>query len=589
MIHTIDDLYAVNDKQPELLAIVLKSKKIQQLLTSMDQVSKLNIRDENTFKSLSPVLEKFSGKDIARAKSFVFSNATSHLPDISMRVKAYRPPFSRRQQTYSPMVNSLIDDEQIRKEREYTCARMLTLADYFDLTQFGDNGYYVKGRIKFGDRDEGGHYTTYASHGHALAIGLAERLFIQWRANRKKQFTILEIGAGDGDLCYKILNYLDNKSHLNKSYRDFYHAIRYHIIDRSPALNERQKKLLQPYAAKVKVHAGDAMNLSACEFKQQCDIVISNELLDMFPPQCVHLSDDGSIKVMIVVPTVKLDKLAELFNYDDAKIKAIKESAESFKTALKYFYDINISGLPLDKETFIKIFNSCTEDQLNHTNSFFEFTKKYIPVEDVPQVKEFLSLYPEALEGMKPGQEKHIQLGLHHFMLGVSKLGKIIVSIDYGEITFRMIGNKLRTYGTYGGGSSDVFASPGLRDMTTDVDFSVQALIGMRFGLEFHGYYAQQGVLADKHQRALRQSLMSEFPDDITSLTMICGNTLNASANNTGLTQSEVWRFNNVKRFMFTIFAAPGTTNNIRIEERHKSPCTPAEIMKDKYRRLIKK
>jgi SAM-dependent MidA family methyltransferase len=83
----------------------------------------------------------------------------------------------------------------------------------------------------------------------------------------KKEFTIVEYGAGTGSLCSDILNHLEN----NKS---FYKNLVYYIIEKSESLRNQQKKILTGQKIEWIDSIEDISPFIGC--------VLANEVLDNF-------------------------------------------------------------------------------------------------------------------------------------------------------------------------------------------------------------------------------------------------------------------------------------------------------------------
>jgi SAM-dependent MidA family methyltransferase len=144
-------------------------------------------------------------------------------------------------------------------------------------------GYYSRGGVRFG---EGGHYDTYP-----LALSpLFGRMVAQyahqvWRRLGEPQgFEICELGAGNGQLCLDTLLWVLERGRHEPSWQRFAAHSRYRIVDRSPALIERQRARLGPLADQVRWSRGDLSRapLDGMPFAEQ-GLIIANEVLDCLP------------------------------------------------------------------------------------------------------------------------------------------------------------------------------------------------------------------------------------------------------------------------------------------------------------------
>jgi SAM-dependent MidA family methyltransferase len=181
-------------------------------------------------------------------------------------------------------------------------------------------GYYTSSHKRIGTN---GDYYTSPYLTSLFGEIIAKQLEEMWQLLGKKEFTIVEYGAGQGLLCNDILHELEKN-------QAFYQKIRYCIIEKSTAMREHQKRSLPE---KVTWHEsiGDIGSFSGC--------ILSNELLDNFS---VH-------------KVVMKDELKEIFvDYDDG----FKEVALTAESPLKAYFDQLDVSLPQ---------NFCTEINLQAT------------------------------------------------------------------------------------------------------------------------------------------------------------------------------------------------------------------------------
>lgn len=142
-------------------------------------------------------------------------------------------------------------------------------------------GYYSTGGVRFG---EGGHYDTYP-----LALSpvfgrmVAHYAFRMWRrCGRQPQFEICELGAGNGQLCLDTLLGIDVEADRRPAWRRFRSAMRYRIVERSPALVRRQRLTLGPLATRVTWHRADLAQRPGRPFGA-VGLIVANEVLDCLP------------------------------------------------------------------------------------------------------------------------------------------------------------------------------------------------------------------------------------------------------------------------------------------------------------------
>lgn len=130
-------------------------------------------------------------------------------------------------------------------------------------------GYYSSGRSCPGR--EGDYYTSPTVHPIFGAL-MGRQLAQMWRTLGTGAFEIVEMGGGEGYLCLDILNYLQQEE------PQFYDLLLYHMVEISPCVIERQRRLLALHEARVAWHRPEEManqNIQGC--------FLSNELVDSFP------------------------------------------------------------------------------------------------------------------------------------------------------------------------------------------------------------------------------------------------------------------------------------------------------------------
>lgn len=130
-------------------------------------------------------------------------------------------------------------------------------------------GYYASGRGRRGR--EGDYYTSPTVHPIFGAL-MGKQLVQMWRTLGMGAFEIMEMGGGEGYLCLDILNYLQQEE------PQLYDLLLYHMVEISPCVIERQRRLLARHETQVAWHRPGEManqNIQGC--------FLSNELVDSFP------------------------------------------------------------------------------------------------------------------------------------------------------------------------------------------------------------------------------------------------------------------------------------------------------------------
>lgn len=156
----------------------------------------------------------------------------------------------------------------------------ISFRDYMDMCLYYPSlGYYTSGGDKIGRQ---GDFYTSASLSKAFGAMIARQIEEMWHLMGDEDFTILEYGAGTGQLCYDILDFLERNERLS----DHLH---YAIIEKSPEMIQCQKKYLGN-----NVTWYDSIE----EVPQFKGCILSNELIDNFPVHRVYM--DGELLEVIV-------------------------------------------------------------------------------------------------------------------------------------------------------------------------------------------------------------------------------------------------------------------------------------------------
>lgn len=144
-------------------------------------------------------------------------------------------------------------------------------------------GYYMRDITRIGK--EGDFYT--APHLHrAFGAAIIKQIEECWEVmNRPEDFVILEMGAGMGYLAKDMLDYIKEK--------DFYSAIKYHIIELNPSLVNKQKEMLKEHPGKIKWFN------SLEQIASFRGAVVSNELLDSFPVHIIEFTRKGIEEIYV--------------------------------------------------------------------------------------------------------------------------------------------------------------------------------------------------------------------------------------------------------------------------------------------------
>ena len=171
--------------------------------------------------------------------------------------------------------NSQRLQEILIAEIESSPTRQITFSRYMELVLYHEQYGYYNSTVKIGSQ---GDFFTSASLGRDFGELLALQLEQMWRnLGCPNPFSLVEMGAGNGELAQDILNYIRISGD-----RDFGRAINYIIIEQSSALIEQQQLLLESFSDFNLVW----QDWSELPLDGIVGCFFSNELLDAFP---VHL------------------------------------------------------------------------------------------------------------------------------------------------------------------------------------------------------------------------------------------------------------------------------------------------------------
>jgi SAM-dependent MidA family methyltransferase len=106
--------------------------------------------------------------------------------------------------------------------------------------------------------------------------------------DRPDRFLLVEAGAGTGALAKQILDF------AAVSLGDFYAAMKYVAVERSPARRAKQEIVLAPHVERARFTSASELPAS-----MSCGVIFSNELLDALPVHRV-VEEKGSLKEIYV-------------------------------------------------------------------------------------------------------------------------------------------------------------------------------------------------------------------------------------------------------------------------------------------------
>lgn len=177
----------------------------------------------------------------------------------------------------------------------------ITFRQFMGMALYSAPGaYYTSGTGQIG---LGGDYFTSPEIHPSFGALVARQLEQVWALmGRPDLFTVVEMGAGSGALARDILSYAARWS------PDFHTAIRYKILERSPAFARRQEQSLGKLGSITESVTWLVSEAFAIPPNSIDGCFLSNELPDAFPVHRVTVQD-GTLKEIYV--TVRDEKLSE--------------------------------------------------------------------------------------------------------------------------------------------------------------------------------------------------------------------------------------------------------------------------------------
>ncbi|UOK42278.1 MULTISPECIES: class I SAM-dependent methyltransferase [Flavobacterium] len=178
----------------------------------------------------------------------------------------------------------------------------ISFRDFMDMSlYYPELGYYTSAGEKTGFE---GDYYTCPNLTPLFGAIIGRQLAEMWEFTGKGSFTVVEYGAGTGKLCHDILDYL-------KNIPEFYKKLKYCIIEKSPALVEKEKATLHENIIWYDA-IQDIPEITGC--------ILSNELVDNF---AVHR-------------VVMENELMEIFvDYRNGFVEVLRPASEELKDYLK--------------------------------------------------------------------------------------------------------------------------------------------------------------------------------------------------------------------------------------------------------------
>jgi SAM-dependent MidA family methyltransferase len=176
--------------------------------------------------------------------------------------------------TPQSIIHPLVDDsnpllcDAIAHDIASAQGRRITFAQYMEAALYHpQHGYYATKAINIGQQ---GDFFTSPHLGADFGELLAEQFVQMWQIIGQQQFTLVEMGAGQGILAADILGY------VKRHYPDFFAALEYIIVEKSTALQHEQQQRLKNLPIRwCSLEEIPTESIIGCCF--------SNELVDALP------------------------------------------------------------------------------------------------------------------------------------------------------------------------------------------------------------------------------------------------------------------------------------------------------------------
>lgn len=392
----------------------------------------------------------------------------------------------------------------------------LPFIEYHDLVMFHPKfGYYASGRVSFTDDYRTFPIVMAPVFGHMVA----EQMFMMWDGMRQagtlnatERFTVAEFGPGDGVLAESILDYVQQKSKGDARWKQLASQLLYVCYDRSPSLNETQRKRNARFGSMFAARVADATNpTAAIPAGSAKGVVLSNELPDAFSVHKIILSADGTAEVAFVAPSLPAATWQTVRPLVPA---AVAKTVESDDAAIekRFFGGAASPAIHLSRGSFVALLeNLITTKEYENAANALEFQEIYVPVSVIPElaahVRRYAPVYAGVLARNPRGLVTYINLGAESFIQGSGQLLKAgyVLTLDYGSTWDGILAQDsyphFRTYGpahreanqfvaqdaaavSSTVDTSQPYSGPTLNDMTTDVNFSLLAAEGQLVGLK---------------------------------------------------------------------------------------------------------
>ena len=404
--------------------------------------------------------------------------------------------------TRKSVLSAMLHEDKKIMAKKILARHLSTHKSYTENMMFGPTGYYSTGKVDFLED-----FKTYATdprlkNGFAMALAyqlfsLRNKLMKDHKLLSSDFFNVLECGAGNGDLCATMLDCITNMAKQYDEWKEFLASLRYHIVERSPSLVERQQKKTEKYKDRVSIVCADAREMSLETFHgKQMAAVISNELLDVFAAHEVTLDYEGNYSpmgILFAATEGTASSLLQTFGPHDGSIsiatlrinsKAIKEALDILGMQIPQLPGKPADVLYLSEKDHLALSAHLPQGKPPFAVMILFYTSQTGSY--YPQLAAFVERNPDFCVHVAPTESHLAEVGLRQYLKAAHRVlmsGGEAISIDYGDDAFHTdqflrnpITGNLNTKDT-------IFLHGPWKDITHDVNFTTLAEEGLKIGL----------------------------------------------------------------------------------------------------------
>lgn len=372
-------------------------------------------------------------------------------------------------------------------------------------------GYYATGQVAFG---YGAHFETFPQRmrplfGRMVAEAAAHVLLAMVDAGQVPEgasLTLLELGAGNGDLAGDALDWIVEQRH-RAPFDRIADRIQYVIGELAPALRERQSKRLEQHIAqgRARVEAIDARTLDwQGPFY---GVLVANELIDAFPCDQLRIEAPGDVRRIHVLAAVDRgaavphapepvqERLASLLAPGERVLDA---RGDTLFELLAFARKVDAPG-PRLREVAVPLSLGWLDDDTGRLGPVPDALANHLEgIAPLVDDLDALGLLPATL--CWPTALPDFVAALARLLHGPERVGHALL-IDYGGnarhvLDPRSMGSHLRVYGPDASRehTAAVYDEPGRYDITFDVDFTALGEMAEANDLAVH-FFGHQSAL----------------------------------------------------------------------------------------------